>query len=189
MKVQILAFAVFLTCCGCDAPTKQSQMTTPPSSPSAAVPHYDAADIIAAARFDVKSGLGSSALNELSNLREGDTNFPGHLQLEKQAKRLAQVEKAREAKAHADFGENARTAYAHTLEDSMLKEYEDFYVRAQGPNHETLYVRYALMNRPFVYGIMNDEHSMGSIRSLGFKKIVFTNGYESTWTQRVSTQQ
>ena len=67
----------------------------------------------------------------------------------------------------------------------MLKQFHDMYVRTSGPGNTTITFRYVLMSRPMVYNLVNDAGFMAKLRSLGFKKAVFTDGYDETWTQVV----
>jgi len=48
-----------------------------------------------------------------------------------------------------------------------------------------LVIKYILVNRPLVYQMVNDQKQMASWAALGFKKVRFTDGYDSSWTQTI----
>ena len=71
------------------------------------------------------------------------------------------------------------------MEDRYLKAGQDFTIRTRGKNATTLYIRWVLIGRPFVYNAINDQNIMGQWRLLGFKTVIFTDGYDHTWRQKV----
>lgn len=79
----------------------------------------------------------------------------------------------------------ARKEFASMTEQEYLKDGMDYYFRAQGKNNTTLYIKYVLMSRPLAYNIINDSLFIQTLRSLGFKKLILTDGYDSTWTSNL----
>lgn len=75
----------------------------------------------------------------------------------------------------------ARTSFADQLERTYLGKGMDVTVRTSGSKKTTLTLSYVLMGRPTVYQLGNDEDFLSSLRGIGFKMIVFTDGYDSTW--------
>ncbi len=87
------------------------------------------------------------------------------------------------AKVTSDF--QSRADYAATLENRYLKNGMDFTVRANGDKKTTLTLSYVLMSRPTVYNLVNDLVFIPSLADLGFKIVVFTDGYNSTWRYNI----
>jgi hypothetical protein len=79
-------------------------------------------------------------------------------------------------------GAAVRESYARTTENKMLQEGHDMTVRAEGPYKETLRLTYVLINRPFVYQLINDPEFMMNLRGLGFRRVIFTDGYDAVWS-------
>jgi hypothetical protein len=80
----------------------------------------------------------------------------------------------------------AREMYASVLEETMVKNGWDVKVRALGADKNQLRVSYALMSQPLVYQLQNKEEINERASSLGFTKLVYTDGFQSwlghTWT-------
>lgn len=94
---------------------------------------------------------------------------------------------AAEAKAlGAQVSQQLREMYASMLEENFMKNGIDAKVRASGKDMERLSVTYALMSQPLVYKFQNDMQLPSQARAVGFKKVVYSNGFESdfgkTWT-------
>lgn len=79
-----------------------------------------------------------------------------------------------------------RRDFATTIEENFLKRGFDVVMKTSGDNHQTLTMRYILMNRPFLYQIVNETDFLQNCKRLGFKQIVFTNGYDDTWRYDVA---
>jgi hypothetical protein len=79
-----------------------------------------------------------------------------------------------------------RELYASTMEQIFIKQGMDARVTARGKEKEQLHISYALMSRPLIYQLRNEASLETGARSFGFKKIIFTNGFDSsigsTWT-------
>ena len=75
-----------------------------------------------------------------------------------------------------------RKQFATLMENSFLKKGMDVQVSTSGPKGTTLTIRYILMSRPIVYQVINETDFIKNRRSDGFKKAVFTDGYNKTWT-------
>lgn len=56
------------------------------------------------------------------------------------------------------------------------------YVKVKGKNSDILEIKYVLMSRPLVYKLANDGKVYQTAKEWGFKKIVFSDGYDSSWT-------
>ena len=75
-----------------------------------------------------------------------------------------------------------RKDYASPMERLLLEGGMDAVVTASGPGATTLTVRYVLMNRPLVYKLVNDTDFIANRKKEGFRRAVFTDGYDRTWS-------
>lgn len=75
-----------------------------------------------------------------------------------------------------------RVLYASTLEEIFVKNGMDVTVRAYGVNKDRLSLKYALMSKPMIYQFQNQMKLNEQARTFSFKKIIYTDGYDSTWT-------
>jgi hypothetical protein len=86
----------------------------------------------------------------------------------------------------AQVEQQGRELYASTMEQIFIKQGMDARVTATGKQKEQLHISYALMSRPLIYQLRNEASLETGARSFGFKKIIFTNGFDgsigSTWT-------
>ena len=78
-----------------------------------------------------------------------------------------------------------RLTYVKTYELGLLGEGMDATVRTDGTHADTLVITYILVNRPLVYKMINDSETMTEWATYGFKKVRFSDGYDSSWTQSI----
>jgi hypothetical protein len=78
-----------------------------------------------------------------------------------------------------------RKSYAATLEDAYLRKGQDFKIRTEGKDATTLRIQWVLIGRPFVYNAINDRELMLRWKLMGFRTIVFSDGYNNTWRQKI----
>jgi hypothetical protein len=95
------------------------------------------------------------------------------------------------AKAVAD-DVDGRKAYAKELERNFLSGGFDVTVNASGPKANILTLRFVLFSRPTIYNLVTDANGKETdfpdkCRKMGFAKIVFTDGYDKTWTYALQT--
>jgi hypothetical protein len=76
----------------------------------------------------------------------------------------------------------ARRALADLLETGMLAQGLDAHVKVVG---QQLCIEHILVNRPYVFREINDRDFVASLRTIGFKSIRFSNGYDYTVTWAV----
>ncbi len=74
-----------------------------------------------------------------------------------------------------------RVLYASATEETFMKTGMGINVSAAGAQKDQLRLKYALMSQPLVYKFQNEAKLAESARVFGFKKIVYTDGYNSTW--------
>lgn len=98
-------------------------------------------------------------------------------------------EKALEKKVAALIplvSQQAREMYASSIEEIFIKNGMDVQVSARGKDKKLLRISYALMSQPLVYKFQNDIKISEQAIPLGFNKLEYTNGFESslgkTWT-------
>ncbi len=79
-----------------------------------------------------------------------------------------------------------REAYASSVEEIFMKTGINASVKAVGNGKKTLRITFALMSQPLVYKFQNEIKIDEQARDVGFSKLVYTNGFESslgsTWT-------
>jgi hypothetical protein len=121
----------------------------------------------------IEGTLTPEMVKTLEDLRHQDSDS-------KEAPRRQLKTKAEEVQEEK-LSAQRREQYADELERKMLKEGQDFVVRVSGQNKTAITIRYVLMSRPFVYKLVNDSEFMERLRTLGFKKATFTDGYWQTW--------
>jgi hypothetical protein len=93
--------------------------------------------------------------------------------------------------------------YGSELEHKLLVQGMDTTVRVQGKNNTSIRIQYVLMSRPLVYALTHPDAQaeadrdqghvwksltedrpdfLAALRSQGFKEVIFTDGYEHTWS-------
>jgi len=101
-------------------------------------------------------------------------------ELDAKRRSIAQDKRAREQAI------KIRKEIAAGLERQYLDNGADVYVTTSGSNHTTLRIKWVLMSRPEVYDTINRTREMDTFKALGFKEIVFSNGFGDAWTHRLN---
>jgi hypothetical protein len=86
---------------------------------------------------------------------------------------------------NSEAAASIREQYADTVERQMLAQGYDMTVRAEGTRKTTLRLQWVGMSRPVIYGYINDREVVRTLKAMGFKRVVFTDGFESTWRYEV----
>ncbi len=73
-----------------------------------------------------------------------------------------------------------REAYASSIEEIFIKTGMDAQVKAVGDGKKTLRIKYALMSQPLIYKFQNEIKIDEQAKNVGFSKLVYTNGFESS---------
>jgi len=73
-----------------------------------------------------------------------------------------------------------RKELARTLEARFLKSGMDVTITQSGSKGTVLTLRYVLLNRVFLYKILNETELLKTCEKARFKKVVFTDGYNQT---------
>ena len=105
----------------------------------------------------------------------------------KQSKDKEDVALAERANALVtQVAQQTRILYASSMEENFIKAGLDAKISADGAQRDQLTVRYALMSKPLVYKFQNEMNLDDQARKFGFKRVVYTNGFESslgkTWS-------
>jgi hypothetical protein len=90
-------------------------------------------------------------------------------------------EKAQQA-AIANALVETRREFAKQLERNSLEQGISVDVTTSGPKDTILTYSYVLVSKAFVYKVGNDTDLLEKCRVIGFKKIIFTDGYDHSWT-------
>ena len=182
--IGIIVVLVFANMCSKNDPPPAAS-APPPASVKIITP----AEHLASAKKDLegyvprkKWGNVDSAKKHLNAIKKDALERP---EAERLLKEVAKREKeitVESKKIAAGLMKQQRIQIAKTMERNMLDKGFDAYVTTQGPQNETLKIKFILISRPFVHQMCNDGETMGNFRNVGFKKIIFTDGYDSTWT-------
>ncbi|MDD5405993.1 MAG: zinc ribbon domain-containing protein [Sulfurovaceae bacterium] len=76
--------------------------------------------------------------------------------------------------------QQARKMYASVLEHKMMDARQDISFSAKGKENKTLYVKWVLMGNATAYNFHKEIAEKA--RGYGFTKVVYTDGYNETWT-------
>jgi len=129
-----------------------------------------------------KWGKVDEAREQLSAIKEASPDYPEAQELMKEVTRR-EVEMGnviiREAEKKTAI--KKREQAAKFFENSMLSKGYDIYVSVGDEDKTTLHLTYVLFSRPLVYQIINNQDVIDSFKSLGFKKITFSDKYEQKW--------
>jgi len=82
----------------------------------------------------------------------------------------------------AKVSQQQRALYASAAEEIFVKNGMDVKVSASGAKKDQLRLKYVLMSQPLVYKFQNEMKINHRARLFGFKKIIYTDGYDETWT-------
>jgi len=118
----------------------------------------------------------------LNTIKEDDKEYP-------EAKKLRRPEEARqETRVKKEQAEeekrtaSARKEYAESLEYDLLNNSRmDTTITTSGKNNTTIKIKYILVSIVFVNELTKKEEFINNLRRLGFKKLVFTDGYHGDW--------
>lgn len=88
----------------------------------------------------------------------------------------------RAASLSTRVSQQQRVIYASSAEQIFVKNGMDVKVSARGAKKDQLRLSYALMSKPLVYQFQNEMKLDEQARLFSFKKIIYTDDYDSTWT-------
>ena len=76
----------------------------------------------------------------------------------------------------------ARQMLAELVERNYLDKGMDVSIELRRPDKTEIRMKYVLFSRPLVHQLTRDSSFVAGLREAGFKKIVFTDGYDQTWS-------
>lgn len=99
----------------------------------------------------------------------------------------SKIQEERSLSSRADslitkVSQQQRALYASTVEEIFVKNGMDVKVTASGAKKDQLRLKYVLMSQPLVYKFQNEMKLNDQARTLGFKKLIYSDGYDETWT-------
>ena len=142
--------------------------------------------------FDAPQSSIDEALEHLNAIKPSSSEFAKAQLLRQQfeaAQKRRDEENARiqvaEAKKHtaeeASLNRTLRDGMAKTLEDNLLDEGYNVDVRAIGNDHTTLHIKWILVSKALAHQLSNQGDFFRNARSVGFKRVEITDGYDETW--------
>lgn len=99
----------------------------------------------------------------------------------KTAKSLQKTIKAREAKKREEELLAARKQFAKDYEYSLLEEGINATVTVHGSKATTLKLKWILVSKVVAHEMGKNTEFLQTLRDLGFKKFIITDGYYETW--------
>ncbi|MEI6125055.1 MAG: SH3 domain-containing protein [Pseudomonadota bacterium] len=76
----------------------------------------------------------------------------------------------------------ARKLFAKQYENTLLDKGLDFYATTEGEDNTTFKLKYALMTRPLAHQMSKETDFLSTLKSLGFRTAILTDGYNETWS-------
>lgn len=158
----------------------------------ALVAHWEKQHAIAkaalAGKGDMSGDLGVTT-TQWNGIREKLQAIPKGSVQYVDAQSLLEKMKADDATDKADFSKyqaaakkDSRADFAHEMEKRFLSNGYSVTVRATGANKDTLDFKYVLVSKAFAYQAINQTDLTKESKEAGFKKIVFRDGYDETYT-------
>jgi len=140
-------------------------------------------------KYDFKKGkMGSlaEAKRHLAAISENSPEYKEVKKLEPEIKRL-QNEIDRQAKIITEkLMAINRKKYANELENHLLnKARMDTTITTSGKNDTTLKIKFILVSRVLVNELTKDGVLPSRWEQMGFKTVIFTDGYRQTWTMNL----
>jgi hypothetical protein len=174
---QVQTYAPYIDKSNESSPSTPEAPKTTPSAEQKMTP----ADHLVAAKEALKQGDTITARTQLSFIPEGSKEFTEAQKLKmKVAER--KIEIAKEGALIRDKELKAkRILYASNLENLYLDKGYDITVKVEGKDASILKMKWVLTSRPVVHKLTKDPDLIRAWRDMGFKKVVFTDGYRSTW--------
>ncbi len=140
-------------------------------------------------KYDFKKGEMGSLAEAKRHLAAISENSPEYKEVKKLEPKIKQLEKEidRQAKIITEkLMAINRKNYAKEYENLLLNNARmDTTITTSGKNDTTLKFKFILVSRVFVNELTKDGKLVNHWRSMGFKTIIFTNGYNETWTMNL----
>lgn len=132
--------------------------------------------------YQIAIKTGDIAKANMVQRTMNDEDRTKSIKLYKEWKKQQEIAKKKAYEDHVKKMMPARKAFAKGYEQDMLNKGLDVYASTHGKDHTTFKIKYILTNRPLVHKLINDENFTGTLKGMGFKKIIMTDGYNDTWS-------
>ena len=131
--------------------------------------------------FKHLNAIGSSAPEyaDAQNLRQQYEADKRKRDAEQTRIAAADIKKAVIEQAALD--RTSRDSMAQLLENRLLDEGYNVDVKAIGKDHTVLHLRWILVSKVLAHQLSEDHSFFSNARSVGFKKVEITDGYDETW--------
>ena len=161
---------------------KENAKNRIPSEQAAQVKTMTTAEHLTEAKKALSGGRVTDAKDHLSFITETSPEYAeSRVLLMKVARREKEIEKTSKIVA-ATLMIEQRKQFAKTYEKNLLDQGMDVYASTYGKDNTVMEIKFVLINRPFVHNFLKDASAIATLRSLGFKKLILTDGYDSTWS-------
>ncbi len=92
----------------------------------------------------------------------------------------------KQIKEEKEAAKLARVNVAKKLERKYLSNGMDVRIFLSGPEKTIMLMEYVFMSRPLVYQITNETNFLLDLELLGFKKVIFSDGYDWKWSYNLA---
>ncbi len=155
--------------------------TKKPEEPSSTPePKLSSAELLKKAKNLLANNNPGEAIQNLQLIEIGSKEYPDAQNL------LVRANKELDQKvlnAEAKFKKEARKEYGKTLENYLLDNAKmDTKIRTYGKDYTSLKIEYILTSRVMVNELTKDGKLPSIWEQMGFKRVIFTDGYYNTWT-------
>ena len=141
---------------------------------------------MSAAKAAMSSGDPGSAIMDITQLTPENAKRPDMRKIEQLAQKQQHEAVERQAAQDRENAIRSRKDFADQAERQYLLQGMDVHLEARGRDADTLYLKFVLLGRPDVYQFSTDSDLQAKLRELGFKKAIFTDGYDETWTVNIN---
>lgn len=100
---------------------------------------------------------------------------------EKIKNKLSDTETVKINQLRVECSNLSRKAFALNLQEKMLDNGLNMKVKIKGKNNTVLEITYSLMSQVWVHNIVNGQDFDKTAYSVGFEKIIFSDGYNLNW--------
>lgn len=135
---------------------------------------------------DEPLGYIHTAEGYLNRIKKSDKEYPEAQKLLKKIQKLKKKQEDLDEKKIANEKKQRRLNYATILEELYLEKGMNVYVSVQGKDSNILKIKWIFVSRPFVHKVTKDQTNIETWEEMGFKKIIFTDGYREKWELKLS---
>ncbi len=158
--------------------------TKKPEEPSSTPePKLSSAELLKKAKNLLANNNPEEAIRNLQLIEIGSKEYP---EAQKLLTRVTKELDEKRLKAETIIKIEARKEYAKILENYLLDNAKmDTKIRTYGKDFTTLKIEYILTSRVMVNELTKDGKLPSLWEQMGFKRVIFTDGYYHTWTMEL----